>query len=134
LPETTDKSGMGALRNYKDVRRSPRRVYSRPIGILCDGHYRLVQAVEISEGGIRFISEAQFAKDERVMFTLVMPGGDSIVVRGTVLRETPGPNRSYQYGCQFHALDLHQRRSIRAYVSAKTQEEAELETDDDDAV
>lgn len=121
---------MGAARKGVSERRSPRRVFSRPIGVLCDGHYKLVQAIEISEGGIRFVSETQFAPNEKVMFTIVIPGGASVIVRGLILRESDGPNRSYMYGCQFNDLGLHQRRAIRSYVSAKTQEEAEVESDE----
>lgn len=122
---------MGAARKGIEQRRSPRRVFARPIGLLCDGHYKLVQAVEIGEGGLRFTSETQFAPQEKVMFTIVLPGGDSIIVRGVVLRENEGPNRTFQYGCQFQNLGLHERRAIRTYVSSKTQEEAELESTDD---
>ncbi|RYZ77158.1 MAG: PilZ domain-containing protein [Proteobacteria bacterium] len=122
--------GTSASRKNIEMRRSPRRVFSRPIGVLCDGHYKLAQAIEISEGGIRFVSDTRFAKDERALFTIVIPGGDSVVVRGTVIREIEGPNRTFEYGCQFQSLGLHQRRAIRSYVSAKTQEEAEVEADE----
>lgn len=120
-------------------RRSPRRVFTRPIGVLCDGHYRLVHAVEISESGIRFssgsttgsVGDARFAKEDQLVLTILMPNNDAIVVRGAVIRETI-MGSTYQYGCQFESLGLQQRRAIRSYVSAKTQAEAENESGDSD--
>jgi hypothetical protein len=59
--------------------------------------------------------------------TLVIPGASGLILRGLIVgdRDPIGDMRSY--GIQFNTLDLHQRRVIRAYVSAKTQAEAEQE-------
>ncbi len=108
-------------------RRSPRRAFNRAIGLLHGGVYELAEAIQISESGLSFVIEAQFQVEDHCVVTLVIPGGGCLVLRGSVITERAKIGRMNSYGIEFHALDLHQRRMIRSYVSAKTQAESELE-------
>lgn len=108
-------------------RRSPRRVFNRAIGLLRDGVYELGEAIQISESGLSFVIEARLQVEDQCVVTLVIPGGGCLVLRGSVITERPKIGRMNSYGIEFLALDLHQRRMIRSYVSAKTQAESELE-------
>lgn len=115
-----------------ETRRSPRRIYKRPVGILCAGRYDVEQASQLSEGGLLFRSEKEFSVHDQVVASLILPSGGVVVARGEVIYEKPEPGskRIKQYGVKFAALGLHLRRWIRNYVSAKTQAEAEAEADD----
>ena len=108
-------------------RRSPRRAFNRAIGLLRGGVYELGEAIQISESGLSFVTETRLQAEDRCVVTLVIPGGGCLVLRGSVITESAKIGRMNSYGIEFRALDLHQRRMIRSYVSAKTQAEAELE-------
>lgn len=111
-------------------RRTPRRVFSRPIGVLHQGEYEVVQASQLSEGGIGFISSKQLAHDALVVISLVMPGGGVVVGRGQIV-QSRSQGDAFNYGVKFIAMSLPLRRMIRNYVTAKTQAEAEMEAEDE---
>ena len=112
-----------------DARRTPRRVFNRAIGILQGGQYAIQQALQLSEGGMLFMSDFVFAKDAHIVATLVLPGGDTLVVRGQILYSKPAGRSKLQYGVRFDGVGIQHKRMIRNYVSAKTQAEAELENE-----
>ncbi len=114
-----------------DSRRSPRRAFNRAIGILKNGDYEMAQAIQISEGGLSFVVPTIYRPGERVVVTLVFPGASCLVLRGSVVNERARVGRMYSYGIEFLTLELHQRRVIRSYVSAKTEAEADVERSED---
>ena len=111
------------------ARRTPRRVFHRVIGVLMDGEYSPVQALQISEGGLLFRATREFQMQCSIVLSLIIPGGRGIVVRGSVIYEVKA-GQSADFGVKFDALPIPTKRLIRNYVSAKTQAEAELESDD----
>lgn len=124
----TNLNPSGTMR-VKESRRSPRRVYQRPLGVLCLGKYNVVQAMQLSEGGLLFTSEElEFAEKAQVVVSLIMPTGHAIVARAEVLYSLAGGT---QFAVKFVNLPIHLRRAIRNYVSAKTQAEAEAEAESD---
>lgn len=110
-----------------ESRRTPRRVFERPIGVLHHGVYEVAQALQLSEGGMLFISEEKRMIGEFIVVSLVMPTTGCLVVRGEMIYERIHPEGGFQYGVKFTPLQLNQRRVVRNYVAAKTQEEAERE-------
>jgi hypothetical protein len=110
--------------------RSPRRVFNRAIGLLCDGRFELAQALQISESGMALVTPLELIPQARLVVTLVMPSGDGLVLRANVVAEREQVGKMRSYGIQFDTLGLHERRMVRAYVSAKTQAEAEEERPD----
>jgi hypothetical protein len=115
-----------------DQRRTPRRVYVRPIGVLCLGQYEVQQALQLSESGVLFQSSHKFEVKDQVVASLVLPGDGVVVARGEITSERSEANGNlHQYGIKFVPLPLHLRRWIRNYVAAKTQEEAEAEDSGD---
>jgi hypothetical protein len=118
-----------------DQKRTPRRVYLRPIGVLCHGEYEVLQALQLSESGIIFQSPEKFKVKDQVVTSLVLPGDGVVVARGEIINERPEDSgKLSQYGVKFVPLPLHLRRWIRNYVAAKTQEEAEAEEPDDGTI
>jgi hypothetical protein len=107
--------------------RSPRRVFNRAIGLFRDGKFELAQALQISEGGMAFVTPLDLRVGSRVVVSLMIPGANGLVLRGSVVNERQRVGNMRTYGIQFSTLDLHERRMIRSYVSAKTQAEAEEE-------
>ena len=122
-----DQQVVKTSRRGVENRRTPRRIYQRPIGILLHGVYDVFQGLQLSEGGLLFRSEKMFAVKSQIVATLVMPGGGVIVTRGEVIYARPDSGRTQQFGVKFTSLPLHLRRVIRNYVTAKTQAEAEAE-------
>lgn len=126
---TFQKLGVTA-KGVETTRRTPRRVYSRPVGLLRHGEFCLVQALQLSEGGLLFHSPLQFAVGEAIVLSIIVPGGSSVVVRAEIIYVKPAQPASLgqlQYGVKFAPLTLPLRRLIRIYVTAKTQAEAEAE-------
>ena len=121
------------------TRRTPRRVFLRPVGILVRGGYRVVQALQLSEGGLLFESEELFVVNEQIVASLILPGGGVVVARSEIIYTKPsaagaasdssGGKKGQHFGVKFAPLALHLKRIIRNYVTAKTQAEAERELD-----
>lgn len=83
--------------------------------------------MQLSEGGLLFLSDSLFANGERIVATVLLPGGDCILFQAEVIYSRPGSNGLFQYGVKFRTVAIHHKRMIRNYVSAKTQAEAEAE-------
>ena len=108
-----------------ESRRSPRRVFRRPIGLLYRGSYVVARALQLSEGGLLLVSPWALSPGDQIAVTIMLPLGGSCVVRAEVLY--PSPEEKGAFGAKFSELPLAQRRLIRSYVSAKTQQEATAE-------
>jgi hypothetical protein len=109
---------MGTIAN----RRSPRRVFKRPVGVLLHGEYRVCQAHQLGEGGALVTIEGDIPRGTKVVISIFVPGGGFALIQAEVLYKVGAG-----YGVRFAQLPLAQKRFIRNYVSAKTQEEAEDE-------
>lgn len=131
----TGNSGGAA---FEDARRTPRRVFRRPVGVLHSGCYRVFQATQLSEGGLVFKTELNFKINDQVVTSICLPDGSVVVARGEIIelrdRNKSTENLTGKTGfkeciVKFLPLSLQLRRRIRNYVTAKTQQEAELESD-----
>ncbi len=107
-------------------RRTPRRVFNHPIGVLCHGIFEVVQAEKLSEGGVGFQADGQFPPHSNVVISMILPGGQMVVTRGVIL-EPNGDSPPGRVAVKFSEMSLQLKRRIRNYVAAKTQEEAEVE-------
>lgn len=107
-------------------RRSPRRVFRRPVGILAHGVYQVCKALQLGEGGMMAIIDADITPGTTVVITVFIPGGGYALVQAQVLYCVDSPEGK-AYGLKFENVPLAQKRFIRNYVSAKTQKEAEDE-------
>lgn len=92
-----------------ELRRTPRRPFRRPVGLLIKGHYFLLHARQLSEGGVlvrigapertrRYTGINQFEYDEEmaltlddfpettpVLVTLTLPSGFTLIAPGKVI-------------------------------------------------
>jgi hypothetical protein len=118
-----------------EARRSPRRAYDRPIGILLHGTYKVYRALQLGEGGLAFATDkkmdvkpnAEGEIKDHLVVSIILPGVlEAIVTRAEITYQNVS-GRDFHYGVQFLEMPLHVRRIIRNYVTAKTQEEAEQE-------
>lgn len=128
----------------KHIRRSPRRAYPHPIGVMAAGPilagtYRVCKGVQISETGLLFTctkldpkSSEEFARwvpvNCRVCVSLMIPGGRSIVIRGTVVRHDKSAQRGVgsqvvqgltTVAVHFDVLGTNEKRLVRNFVSNK---------------
>jgi len=126
-PRKKSENSNGGL--GRQNRRTPRRVFARPIGVLHHGEYAVVQASQLSEGGIGFYSAKEIAQNDLIVISLVMPGGGVVVGRGQINQGRP-QDGTIHYSVKFVAMSLLLRRLIRNYVTAKTQAEAEMEAEE----
>ena len=119
-------------------RRSPRRIYRRPVGVLVAGRYQVLEGRNLSEGGVlialppkkkipkpdAFVAE-DLAVGSSVAISLILPAGSSIVLRGEIIYGKVEEGSGYVFGIKFDTVALHHRREIRNYVSSKQAGEAE---------
>ncbi|MDZ4662036.1 MAG: PilZ domain-containing protein [Pseudomonadota bacterium] len=112
-----------------DVKRLPRRLYQRPVGILSESGYCVNDIVEISEGGIMARSSAQqYPVDSSVLLNFYLPEGGMIIIRAEArwtknVFDLPGTF----IGFQFNKVTFQHRRLIRAYVAEKRPDELDFE-------
>lgn len=138
------------------ARRTPRRSYRRPVGILMGGRYVVVEGRSLSEGGVLFSlrdlkGELQIRLDDfqigtSVAVSLILPAGPVMVLRGAVIYHQDeaedgnqsaarrvsaaaisGPTKAI--GIKFYIVPILQRREIRNYVSQKRAGELDVEPD-----
>jgi hypothetical protein len=123
-PILSDKYGMNA---EAAARRTPRRMFQHPIGVMYHGKYAVLEAHQLSEGGLLFSSPEPLTVHDFILATLIMPCGQHVIIRGELVYEIKAGRGPFKYGVKFAELPLAQRRAIRNYVGAKTRAEAEAE-------
>jgi len=130
IPKASTQKSSRVDSGTRKGRRTPRRVFSHPVGVLCRGVFEVVQAEQLSEGGVGFLIgslvEGQYPASAKVVISMILPGGAMVVTRGVILE----PNVDSQPGriaVKFSEMSLQLKRRIRSYVAAKTKEEAEVE-------
>lgn len=111
------------------VRRTPRRPFQRPVGVLVGGHYEVLRARQLSEGGMsiflgNFGSRLRIKVEEvkigqKIGLTFVLPSGHHLSLLGEVIYHDAESGAGLHIGIKFGVVPLHQRRLIRAYVSSK---------------
>ncbi len=111
------------------ARRTPRRPFQRPVGVLVGGHYEVLRARQLSEGGIsiflgEFGSRLRIKVEEvkvgqKLCVTFLLPSGDNLSLAGEVIYHDAESGPGLNIGIKFGTVPLHQRRLIRAYVSSK---------------
>lgn len=107
-----------------DMRKSPRRNLKQTAGCLLKGTYHVVGLSQLGEGGCMLESDLVFTEGAEIVVTIQVPKGVIFSCRAQILYLKKG--RGFiQYGCQFSQLDLGIKRSIRAFVASKTEEEAQ---------
>ncbi len=111
------------------ARRTPRRPFQRPVGILVGGHYEVLRARQLSEGGMSIflgefgsrlrigVEEVQVGKP--IAMSFVLPSGDTISLRGEVIYHDTESGQGLHIGVKFGAVPMAQRRMIRTYVNSK---------------
>lgn len=111
------------------ARRTPRRPFPRPVGVLVNGHYEVLRARQLSEGGLslflgEFGSRLRIKVEEvqvgqKICVTFLLPSGESLCLGGEVIYHDAESGPGLHIGVKFGTVPLHQRRLIRAYVSSK---------------
>ncbi len=121
------------------TRRAPRRAYRRPMGLLFDGEYQVIEGRQLSEGGAMVIVPAVLARrwtaGRSGTLALILPeqlGSDAessasaderaMVLRAVAIYQNPVPE-GVAIGLKFSELPFQNRRMIRNYVAAKSADE-----------
>nr|BFD59180.1 hypothetical protein CKG001_12870 [Bdellovibrio sp. CKG001]BFD62557.1 hypothetical protein BdHM001_12380 [Bdellovibrio sp. HM001]BFD67452.1 hypothetical protein HAGR004_24740 [Bdellovibrio sp. HAGR004] len=106
-------------------RQYPRRAMKRKVGILCDGTYFVCDSGEIGEGGMSILSDYVLTEGHELVVSFQVPGGDFVFLRGTVrsTQKKEGDPR-VTHGLSFNQIAFSTKRQIRAFVSARTQNES----------
>lgn len=105
-------------------RQFPRRAMKRKVGVLCDGTYFVCDSGEIGEGGISIITDYVLTEGHELVVSFQVPGGDFVFLRGVVrsTQKKMGDDR-VTHGLSFNQIAFSIKRQIRAFVSARTENE-----------
>lgn len=111
------------------ARRTPRRPFQRAVGVLVGGHYEVLRARQLSEGGMsifmgEFGSRLRIKVEEvnvgqKLCMTFLLPSGQILSLLGEVIYHDTESGSGLHLGVKFGTVPLQQRRLIRAYVSSK---------------
>ncbi len=117
-------------------RKFPRRIFTKPMTILCQGDSYLAYGNELGEGGVSFGTDLVFDLDKYVVVSFFIHGGAFFCLRGIIKSKVPvavvsklaqhqkseTQTKSFVYGVQFEEMDLVLKRKIRAFVARSNQE------------
>lgn len=108
-------------------RKQPRRLFSRDIGLLIQGRFFVVQALQIGEGGLLISSDHVFDEGQSIVVTFKLPNFLPAVVRGKIVYRMPEDPGQLKYGIAFDNLESDTKKAIRSYVALKPSEEGAAE-------
>lgn len=107
-------------------RRYPRRVFFGFVGVLINGHYIITESTSLGEGGMSFLSNSVLEHGTFLVVTFKIPGDAMMSVRGEIRNSRRSKAKDTQkliYGLQFLPLQIGEKRRIRTYVSARSEDE-----------
>lgn len=105
-------------------RKFPRRSLKKPVGVLARGTYFVASAGELGEGGMSFTSDMIVSEGSLVVLNFQIPNGDFVTVRAEVKSSSPVANSGVAiHGLAFLNMSFAKKRQIRAFVSARTQDQ-----------
>lgn len=111
----------------KFKRKYPRRIFFGAIGLLLKGDYSISTATTIREGGLSFKWDQSIAVGTEVVISFKIPGETMISRRAEIRNGRPDNNSELQknfiIGIQFLPLTIAEKRKIRSYVSARSENE-----------
>jgi len=127
-------SSPSALNSIRS-RKSPRRALRADVGFLIRGRYQILRSLQIGEGGMllagdlsKILAGSTSQSIPGVVLTVPLPSREILVLRAKILYELKeGTAKEPAFGVQFLDITILKKRSIRNYVSAKTESEARSE-------
>jgi hypothetical protein len=103
-------------------RRTPRREFIAPVGILLNGKYAVERSYQVGEGGMMLsLDNLIMEMGRQVAVTFFLPSGYVVMVRG-VVRSVIQADQKFpiRYGIEFVNLGFQSKRAIRNFVAAAT--------------
>ncbi|OYZ12987.1 MAG: hypothetical protein B7Y39_18405 [Bdellovibrio sp. 28-41-41] len=100
------------------LRKFPRKNYSRLISVLYKGRYYTFESIELSEGGLSFLSDLVLDNGTECIVNLQIPKGDFVSIRGTI-RHSSKVNGQINIGLSFDKMAFSNKRQIRSFVAAR---------------
>ncbi len=111
---------MAATSNFaENLRKFPRKAFKRLISILYKGQYFTLYSVEISEGGLSFLSDIVFDNNTECVVNLQIPKGDFVSVRATIRHSSKSEEGMLTIGMSFNQMPFSNKRQIRGFVAAR---------------
>jgi hypothetical protein len=104
-------------------RKFPRRRFRRSVAFLFNGDYFVGMGAEIGEGGVAFLLPREFPLETEGVVSFQIPDGSFICVRVEIKNEQLQSNGETLIGCSYKNLKFEHKREIRAYVSARSENE-----------
>lgn len=110
-------------------RRTPRRQFDRPVGVLFKGKYQIIKAVQISEGGVLLELPGHIKVGDHLLMNLILKADRGYAVsRGEVLYVNEDVSDGFKrMGIKFFDLSSRHKRFIRDYIASKSEEEISKE-------
>lgn len=107
-----EDTSLGTLRKF------PRKLYTRLISLLYRGQYYTFESIELSEGGLSFLSDLVLDNGTECVVNLQIPKGDFVSIRGTI-RHSSKVAGQLNIGLSFDKMAFSNKRQIRSFVAAR---------------
>jgi len=115
---SSDTKSMQKETALESLRKYPRKPYKRLISILYKGQYYTFESIELSEGGLSFLSDLVLDNGTECIVNLQIPKGDFVSVRGTI-RHSSKIHGQLNIGMSFDKMAFSNKRQIRSFVAAR---------------
>lgn len=102
----------------ESLRKFPRKPFKRLISVLYKGQYYTFVSIEISEGGLSFLSDLVLDNGTECVLNFQIPKGDFVSIRGTI-RHSSKVNGQLNIGVSFEKMPFSNKRQIRSFVAAR---------------
>ncbi len=111
-----------------NAKRFPRRLYERPVGVLCDSKYTMEFSVNVGEEGMLVRSSRHLKEGQNVLLNFWMDKFGYIIIPAQIrwVKDAEGSKDQF-FGLLFLKVSFDCRRALRTFIAAKPKEELELE-------
>src|SRR4051794_33681934 len=98
-------------KSNRSGRQLPRRRFHHWVGVLSKGTYKVVQAVELGEGGMKFQTLPDLKEHDQIVITFFIPQHQFVSLRSEV-RYLQKEDGQIYCGVAFTKIDVLHRRKI----------------------
>jgi hypothetical protein len=127
FPSSADKLLMETPLRSINTRRYPRRIFTESVGCLYRGQYQIVQARQLGQKGMMFENAQDIAAGDYVVVSFVISRKHYLILRAEARYVKEDQEGTVLVGFEFTDIKAKDKRTIREYISAKTEAEAQTE-------
>jgi c-di-GMP-binding flagellar brake protein YcgR len=113
---------------FDSSKRIPRRLYDRPVGILCESKYTMERSVDVGEEGMLVRATRPLNEGDNVLVNFWMDKIGYVIIPAQIRWiKNDEKTKEQFFGLFFLKVSFEYRRALRTYIAAKPAAELEFE-------